>query len=614
MRTIFLLPFLLCFSATHIFSQDTSAHAEKKDTFFLAKQKGLLGKIGKTMSGNDDLARPDEKTNPFLIYTGKTIRSIKVEVLGFERDINDTFKFKRSFGTIAANALHKNTTLKTAKRHLFFYVGDKLNPYLLADNERFLRDQVFIQDALIIVKKAADDAGAVDLIVLVKDVFSLGGSVGAGNLQKFRFEVKEENLAGVGTKLAFNTLYDNIRDPRFGVGAELVRRNIRGSFINWSMGFRNYRDAFNNGRSQENIYYMRFDKPLVSQYLPWMGSLELSYNKTGDHYPQDTNYLQDFRYSYYNVDGWIAYNFGAKRSMYKNLKSTARKFAGVRMYNQHFINVPGKALDTFNASYADIKGILGSFSIFKQNFYRTNYIYGFGRNEDVPQGFSASIIGGYTMRQDSLNNKTRSRPYFGFDGQYSKYNDKGFYSAYTFRFGGYRYKGGWEDVALLLNVEHFTRLRQINEKWFRRFFFNGGITRQFSPKLDEALKLRSSFGLPYFGFGYDTSDLRITAKSEMVFYHTHKFWGFRFAPFAFTDAILLKPTNQPFSQADLFGAIGVGLRTRNENLVFGTIEMRCFYFPRVLPGMSNLWIKFNTNLRFRYNSTFIRRPDFVTPN
>lgn len=612
MRTIFFAIVFFFFNITAAFSQDSTA-PEKPDTFFLSKQKGLLGKIGRQMEGNNSLAQPPEKINPFLIYTGKTIRSIKIEVLGFERDINDTLKFKRSFGTVVANALHKNTTIKTARRHLFFAEGEKINPYLLADNERFLRDQVFIQDALIIVQKAKDDAGAVDLIVLVKDVLSIGGSVGAGNLQKFRFEVKEESLAGVGTKLAFNTLYDNIRDPRFGFGAEMIRRNISGTFINWTMGFRNYRDAFNNGRSQENYYYMRFDKPLVSQYLPWMGSLELSYNKTGDHYLQDTTYLQDFRYSYYNIDGWIAYNFGSNRLMYKNLKSSARKFVAIRAYDQHFVKVPEKFTTTFNANYADISGVLSSFSIFKQNFYRSNYIYGFGRNEDVPQGFSASVIGGYTRRQDSLLNRTRARSYFGFDGQYSKYNDKGFYSAYTFRFGGYR-NGSWEDVALLFNVEHFTRLRQINEKWLSRIFINGGITRQFSPQLDGALKLRSSFGLPYFGYGYDTADLRMTVKSEIVFFHTRKFWGFRFAPFAFTDAILLKPTGQSFSKSDLFGAIGAGLRTRNENLVFGTIEMRCFYFPRILPGMNHLWIKFNTNLRFRYNSTFIRRPDFVTPN
>ncbi|MFT3679286.1 MAG: hypothetical protein QM791_03385 [Ferruginibacter sp.] len=566
------------------------------------------------MTGNDNLAQPPEKVNPFLSYTGKTIRSVRVVVLGFEKDIYDTLKLKRGFGIGVANALHKNTTQQTAENHLFFKAGEHINPYLLSDNERYLRDQIFIQDAMILVNKVAEASDSVDLTVLIKDVFSLGGGIGISNAKKYRFEVKEENLGGRGTKIAVNTLYDDARVPKFGFGAELLKRNIRGSFINWSIGLQNYRNAFNSGRSEENIYYMHFEKPLVSQYLQWMGALDLSYNRTSNNYLVDSVYQRDYKYSYYNADGWIAYNFGSKKLMYQNLKSTARKFVAFRAFKQHFIRVPDKNLTSFDASYSDISGVLGSFSIFKQNFYRATYIYGFGRNEDVPEGFSGSLVGGYTMKQDSLHNTSRSRPYFGFDGQYSAYGKKGLYSAYTFRFGGYKYKGRWEDVALLLNMEYFTKLKELRPNWYRRFFFGGGITRQFSPVLDPALLLRSSFGLPYFDYGYVASDFRATVKSEVVFYHTRKFWGFRFAPFAFGDMAVLKPTNESFSKSELFSAVGAGLRTRNENLIFGTIEMRCYYFPRTLPTMNHFKIKFNTNLRFRYNSSFIRRPDFVTPN
>jgi hypothetical protein len=489
--------------------------------------------------------------------------------------------------------------------NLFFQAGDRVNPYLLADNERYLRDQVFIQDALIVVDRISGVPDSVDLIVLVKDVFSFGGGVGISNTKKFRLEVKEENLGGTGAKIAFTTLYDDIRNPRHGFGAEFIHRNIRGSFINWSMGFQNYRNAFNSGRSEENYYYVRFEKPLVSQYLPWMGALDITYNKTSNAYLADSLYRNDYRYSYYNFDGWFAYNFGARKLMYKNLKTTARKFIAIRGYKQHFEDVPEKSISVYDANYSDVSGILASFSIFRQNFFRSSYIYGFGRNEDVPQGFSASVISGYTLRQDSLLDKPRSRPYYGIDG---------FYSAYTFRFGGYRFKGRWEDLNILFNVEHFTRLKQLSANWYKRYFFSAGITRQFTPVLDRSLQLRSEFGLPYFEYGYAASDFRATSKAEIVCYNTRKFWGFRFAPFAFGDIILLKPTNQNFKQSDVFSAVGGGIRTRNENLIFGTIELRGYYFPRILAGMNHFKIKINTNLRFRYNSSFIRRPDFVAPN
>jgi hypothetical protein len=555
-----------------------------------------------------------EKVNPFIKYTGKKIRSVRVEVLGFEKELADTVKMKRGIGVNVANALHKNTTEKTARNHLFFKEGETLNPYLLADNERYLRDQVFFQDAVILVDRIPGRQDEVDILVLVKDVFSFGPGMGVSGTKKYRFELKEENLAGIGTKLAFNTLWDNNRSPKFGFGGELLRRNVKGSFINWSIGYQNYRNAFNSGRSEENIVYFKIDKPLVSQFIPWMGTLDISYNRTGNYYIADSVYRSDYRYSYYNADGWLAYNFGAKRLMYQNLKSTVRKFVAVRAFRQHFIKVPEKYVQSFDATYSDVSGMLASFSMFKQNFYRATYIYGFGRNEDVPVGFSASAIGGYIMKEDSLTGKLRNRPYYGLESQYSTYARNGFYSAFNFRVGGYTRSNKWEDVTLLLSGEHFTRLKVIAPRWYRRFFVSGSITKQFAPSLDQSLLLRSAFGLPYFEYGYSGADFRGVLKSEVVFYHTRRFGGFRVAPFAFGDMILLKPTRQPLSDADFFSAVGAGLRTRNENLVFGTIEMRLYYFPRVIENMNHFKIKFNTNLRFRYNSSFIRRPDFVSPN
>ena len=53
--------------------------------------------------------------------------------------------------------------------------------------------------------------------------------------------------------------------------------------------------------------------------------------------------------------------------------------------------------------------MLGSISIFRQDFYKTQYVYGFGRNEDVPEGVDFSLTGGWT------NKNNRVRPYTGLD-------------------------------------------------------------------------------------------------------------------------------------------------------------------------------------------------------
>jgi len=49
-------------------------------------------------------------------------------------------------------------------------------------------------------------------------------------------------------------------------------------------------------------------------------------------------------------------------------------------------------------------------------------------------------------------------------------------------------------------------------------------------------------------------------------------------------------------------------------LIFGTMEMRAAYFPRTTFN-SNKWrITFNTELSYRYNSQYIKKPNFINVN
>jgi hypothetical protein len=560
----------------------------------------------------------DAKNNPFLKYGGKIIRQVKIKNVGFEGTINDTTKLNSGFGVWVANNLHKNTTRSVISNNLLFKTGDHLNPYLLTDNERYLRDLDYIQDALIIVQPT-NQQDTVDLLVLVKDAFSIVPGAGIGGIKKYRLELKEQNFAGTGSLVAASTLFDGDRKPRVGFGGDFLQRNIKGSFIDWGFGFKTYNKAFTSRRDEENIYYLRFEKPLASQFLNWFGALDLSYNRTINGYIADSTYNGLYRYKYYNIDGWIAYNMGAKQRMYKNKKSPLRQLIAIRALHQHFTNIPDKETATSEGEFANTTGVLASVSLFKQNFYRTSYIYGFGRNEDVPQGFTVSLIAGY-VKKDSLRLLTKKRPYLGGEFTFGRYTKKELYGFVNIRLGGYTYKGEWEDVELLITGDHFTKLRRINNKWLSRFFFNGSYAQQFSNKLNAPLLFVSNYGFPYFAVPKDSAyeapegDLRIISKTEMVFYSTKKYRGFGFAPFVFTDVGLIKSAGDQLKQSALYTGLGAGFRIRNENLLFGTIETRLSYFPRTLPGMNRFKIKFSTNLRYKYNNSLVRKPDFVSPN
>ncbi|MEO6233082.1 MAG: hypothetical protein ABJB11_05695 [Ferruginibacter sp.] len=604
--TVVLLTLVLFyFDTSQIFAQDRSG---ERDTFFLNKKRGLLGKLGNSISRGDPSTELVETANPFLSYAGRSVRLIRILSLGFERNIYDTTNFNNSFGVIIANAIHKNTKEKIIRNNLFFKSGSVINPYLLADNERHLRDLTYIQDARIMIEPVVGSTDLVDVIVITKDVFSIGGNASVNGVDKFQLSLREENAGGSGSKIELSTFYDRFRNPKYGYGTEIIKRNIEGSFIDLKMGYQNYHNAFNSGRLEEIYWYANFEKPLVSVYIPWIGGLDLALNQTSNVYLQDSLYKSDYQYRFFNLDGWFGYNFGSKKVVTQTNSNPLRKLITMRAFKLKFDLQPGKNQNNYDYNYADISGVLMAFNLFKQKLYRTNFIYGFGRSEDVPEGFSASVTGGFTDK----NRKSRS--YFGVDLLHTHFNKEGFFNTYTFRLGGFTYKNKWEDVDFLLNLEHFTQLRRLSRNWLNRNFYSLGFTKQINTELNSPLVLRSQFGIPYHQNGEIKADFRGTMRGETVFFNMKKYWGFRLAPFLFGDLSVLTPSNLSFNKSDLYSAFGAGIRTRNENLVFGTIELRSFFFPRPVPGMKGFKIEISSNLRFKYSNTFVRKPDFIIPN
>ncbi len=611
---------LLCFLLIPICVMHYNAAAQqpanKQDTFFLAKKKGILGKLGKSISTNAPDETPQKIENQFLKYKGKIIRSIQLVRLGFECSIYDTCEVKNNFGIRMANTFHKNSRERVISNNLFFKKGSRFYPYLVADNERYLRDLLYIQDARIVVDFAENSRDSVDVVVLTKDIFSLGAKVKIATRTRGRLELQEENAGGSATRVFLSGLYDADRHPNKGFNAELTIRNIAGSFIDWTTGFTNFAPSFSSGRREETNFFTRVEKPLVTPYIPSTGSLEGGYYTTRNAYTSDSFYKSDLRYSYYNIDGWLGYSLDSKRSLYANKEIKVHKFIAVRSFKRHFLEQPFKYEGLFDYRFTSSTGMLTSLNVFKQTFYKTNFIYGFGRNEDVPEGFSAALTTGYAVSQNIgyFIKEQIKRPYTGLDFNLTNFKHQGLYNNFTLRAGGFFYRHRFEDMGLLFNLDHFSRLKKLNSKWFHRTFISTGIAAQVNPVFNTPLLINNSYGLPYFNPDNINADMRSTLKIESVYYNTTKILGFRLAPFVFTDFSLLKPSKANLKKSDLYSAFGGGIRTRNENLVFGTIELKGYYFPRTNGNMNSWKIEVSSNLRFKYISSFIRRPDFVQAN
>ena len=585
---------------------------QKKDTFFLLKKKGLLKRLGESIYREDEVESivitPVKVADPFFEYEGKRIRFISIAPTGFYTIVHDTVNGKKNnFAENVADFFHKNTLSKCIKNNLFFKEGDKVIALKLSDNEQFLRTQPFLQDARIIIK-GDSTSSFVDVFILTRDVFSIGGSLEINSKIKGEIAIRDENLFGTGNRLEITGLYDKYRSPAYAFAATYTKRNIAKTFVNWTSGFKNYSRAFNNGQQAEINIFTTFSKPFVSRYTAWTGAAFVGFNKNINVF-NDTVFNDAYNYQYLTTDFWGGFNIGYKNKRGLATENRLRHFVAMRTFYNNFFIVPNSVKGLDNPTYVNLNGFLLSYSLYKQNFYRTNFIYGFGRNEDVPEGINATLVAGYTNKQGLR------RPYYGVEFDRTHLDKKSNFTTYTFRFGGYVYDKTLADAVFLIGVNRFTKLVRLNSYWRNRNFVTLNYTRQLNTTaFSNLLTLSSGYGLPYFNnvnFGADT---RSTIKIESVFFNLKKLFGFRLAPFIYTDLSLLKPINQTSSMTNGYSSIGGGVRARNENLVFGTIELKGYYFPRITDGMKNWRIEFTSKLSFNFNTTFIRRPEFVSPN
>jgi len=102
------------------------------------------------------------------------------------------------------NSLHVGTREATITQQLLFRHGDQFNRRVLAETERLLREQRYLNDASIEVVRYHDD-NTVDVQVRVHDVWTLSpgfsfGRKGGENSSKVKFE--DSNFLGLGKRLS----------------------------------------------------------------------------------------------------------------------------------------------------------------------------------------------------------------------------------------------------------------------------------------------------------------------------------------------------------------------------------------------------------------------------
>lgn len=537
----------------------------------------------------------------YLPFEGKVIRQILVNHIDFERSLTDTTRNIRNRIVKIGNTLHNTTKEWVIRDHILFKENRRLNPYLLADNERYLRDLDFIVDARIIVVPLSNTKDTVDVLVVTRDVFSIGGSFSPRGVDETKFRIYDVNFLGWGQRLQFNGHYDHERDPKFGYEVYYRKSSLWGSFVNVTAGYTQLNTGSSYGVEEEQAYYLRLDRPLVSPYSRLAGGVEFSRNWSKNFYQAEDSLFRSYRYDVNDV--WLGYNIGAN----ENRRNRTRHFVSARLFHQRFLQKPIQPGDAINPVFNSRTYGLGAFTFFRQEFYKTQFVYGFGRTEDVPYGHNMSILAGW---QNLLNIQ---RAYVGFDAEKSFVHSGGNFYTLSFRAGGFPYRGRWEDATLLLSAKLFSRLKSYR-KFLLRQSADLDFTYVFNQRTNTLLDINYTYGLEGFRADSLLGTKRLHARYELVVYSPWTVLGFRMAPIVFADVAMIAPEDKTLFYDKPFLGLGTGVRTRNENLVFGTIELKFLYYPRVVEDISRFKVSVTTNLRIKYTAGFVRAPSFILYN
>ena len=244
-----------------------------------------------TYDTESNLTESEEK---FLPYKGHLIKNIYIsKVPVFGGSVDDTLEFTVTSIERFGNSLHVNTKDWVIHNNILFKVGDVIQPYELADNERILRRLPFIRDARILVVPTTEEE-EVNLLIITRDVFSLGINVNARKIDDIAISLFERNLFGNGWEFRNTFRHRSEFDQEIDYEGIFNINNISGTFIGITLQYI-YAHDLEQG-------WVKFNKEYLTPETQYAGGIDLIRTTS-------KNELEDF----YRDAGWRRMPVGQRR-------------------------------------------------------------------------------------------------------------------------------------------------------------------------------------------------------------------------------------------------------------------------------------------------------------
>lgn len=541
-----------------------------------------------------DTIRTQKSEMPFLKYRNMIIRNILFQKLDvFGPTIYTPNRQAQSWFGETANKIHIKTRNAVISNHLLFKQGESINPYVLADNERLLRALPFIEDACIKVENVTATGDSVDIIVITKDTWSLGLFFTTADFKNLNMDIWDNNILGSGMATE-NSLYRNPgKLPYTGLNGAYIIRNINGSFIDCKIGYSLF------GSEGFNVDILR---NFFTQRTKYAGELFYEKISTYTAIKNEQNELEYTPLKGTSTKLWIGRAFPLRRT--KPRTSDINTFIISAGFNNNYFSVRPSVAPDFRYNYQNKTSYLLSYAFSNQRYYKSNLIYSFGRTEDIPYGWLIKFTHGFE------SNEFSDRFYNSFSISRGNYVDNIGYSYLNLALGGFIKKNKPEQGILKVNSSFYTNLLVLGPFKFRNFI-NINYTKGYNRFNDELLNINDLSGIRGLENDSATGTQKLSLNLETVCFTPLYLAGFRFAVFGFADFAYIGKTTKPVFDFPLYSGFGMGIRIRNEKLVFKTFQVRLAFYPWISKNANGEFFTVTDEAKFKTHNFNAKSPEII---
>lgn len=509
-------------------------------------------------------------------YAGKIIRKIEIVVLdpfGTYISNPDSINPKYDKGRYRSlNKSHMETRRYVIRTYLQFKVGDYLDPVAVAESEAFLRDMDYINDIDIQAYPVDFMPDFVDVKVIVKDRWSIAAEI--RNLSKSRatIEVYDENILGSGNRLGVRYMYSHKYGKRSGGGGYFRINNFMKTYFDIEG------DYFDRVRWRDMDFAVR--RNLLTN-INYFGEAKFRQSIMRSSFAPWDSISADFQRD-------VSFTIGRAFTL-PDEKATKRIVAALAYkqkwpeyrraeFKEHMQNrsIPPPYQFVRN------KIFMGQLSLYRNSYSRDYMVTGFGVPEDMAQGYNFTLTGGYSIFDEK---RILNSGYAALKASFGSHQlTKGSLYGETSLSSFFNKHETFQSV-FKLKLRYYTRLLLVPHGRLRQF-----VTLNYVNQLSPDKYLGDRIDLDDFVYmrARDHTKTRggqemLGLKSQSNYFSKWSIAGCRMMYYNFIDVGWHAKDGNLFHKKNFFCGIGIGVRIRNEHLVFKTINIRVGYYPMMGP-------------------------------